>query len=333
MDLGGHRFFTKSKEINDLWQEILPFGDPNVSDNVMMKRTRVSRIFFLNKFFDYPLKINLKTILNLGLFKTIYAGFGYLKACIIKKPEDNLENFYINRFGKPLYNMFFRDYTKKVWGKSPSEIEASWGAQRVKGLSLFKAVFQALNPFKKNVETSLIDEFLYPKYGPGQMFNMLADKVRSLGGIIKLGEEVTSISFDEAKNIKSIKTNKNEYSGINYLSTMPIKDLFVSFNNIDIPKEVYACATTLPYRDFMTVGLVIDEILLKNKKTSTYVSDNWIYVQDNSVLLGRIQIFNNWSPYMVRKSSNNIFLGLEYFCLEGDKYWNMTDSDFIDLAI
>ncbi len=360
MDIGGHRFFTKDDRVNNIWLEIMPIQgakakddiilnrevkineggpDPEKEDIVMLKRHRISRIYFLRKFFDYPISLKFKTFKNMGFKRTMKAGFGYIGSCLHKRKEINLENFYINRFGKPLYQMFFEDYTTKVWGVSPKNISADWGRQRVKGLSLTKAVFNVLKkPFvrnKKKEETSLIQEFLYPKKGPGQLYEEMAKKIIEMGGEIIFNSKVDEIKV-ENNSITYVKANNIEYRGDYYFSSMPIKDLIESIGKDNVSSEVYEIATNLPYRDFITVGLLIDKFKIKNetkiKTINNIVPDTWIYVQDRGVHLGRIQVFNNWSPYMV-EDLNKIFIGLEYFAFEGDKYWNMEDKDFIDFAI
>lgn len=360
MDIGGHRFFTKDDRVNNIWLEIMPIQgakakddiilnrevkineggpDPEKEDIVMLKRHRISRIYFLRKFFDYPISLKFKTFKNMGFKRTMKAGFGYIGSCLHKRKEINLENFYINRFGKPLYQMFFEDYTTKVWGVSPKNISADWGRQRVKGLSLTKAVFNVLKkPFvrnKKKEETSLIQEFLYPKKGPGQLYEEMAKKIIEMGGEIIFNSKVDEIKV-ENNSITYVKANNIEYRGDYYFSSMPIKDLIESIGKDNVSSEVYEIATNLPYRDFITVGLLIDKFKIKNetkiKTINNIVPDTWIYVQDRGVHLGRIQIFNNWSPYMV-EDLNKIFIGLEYFAFEGDEYWNMEDKDFIDFAI
>lgn len=254
MDLGGHRFFSKDQQIMDLWNEIMPLQgkkskddlmlnrnrkiaeigpDPEVDDEVMLIRTRVSRIFFLRKFFDYPISMRPRTFINMGFKRTMKAGFGYIGSCLHKRKENNLEDFYINRFGKPLYQMFFEDYTTKVWGLKPYEISPDWGAQRVKGLSLSKAIGSVITkPFKKlfhskNVETSLIEEFYYPKYGPGQLYETMAKKVIEMGGVILFNHPVTKIGYEDNK-ITYLETeyegNKETFIADYYVSSMAIKD-------------------------------------------------------------------------------------------------------------
>lgn len=360
MDIGGHRFFSKDKRVTDLWNEIMPMQgkpakddiilnnqkkyveggpDPEKEDRVMLLRRRVSRIFFLRKFFDYPISMKFETFKNMGLKNTWVAGWGYIGSCLHKRKETNLENFYINRFGKPLYEMFFEDYTTKVWGISPKEISADWGAQRVKGLSLFKALGEIIaKPFKKlfhskKVETSLIEEFSYPKYGPGQLYETMADEIIKMGGKIIFNEEVNHIEVNN-HHIEKIKTNNNEYIADYYISSMPIKDLYNSFDNYN--KEAFDIATNLLYRDFITVGLLLPKLKIKNqtkmKTVSNIVPDCWIYIQERDVKVGRLQIFNNWSPYMVNDLENTVFVGLEYFVNENDEMWNMSDHDFIEFA-
>ena len=363
MDLGGHRFFSKSEEVNRLWRELMPlqgspsfddkilgtdktyplYGpDPEKEDRVMLIRNRVSRIFYLRKFFDYPLSLKPETFINMGFKRTFTAGWGYLKSCLIKLDETSLENFYVNRFGRPLYEMFFEDYTEKLWGINPSLISAEWGAQRVKGLSLKKAVLSVLTkPFKhgKETETSLIEQFWYPKKGPGQLWEALAKEIEAMGGVIVKNCPVVGVTVENGR-IKSAAVSMNgakkEFRADYYISTMPIKDLVGAMGSTP-PADVRKIASELPYRDFMTVGLLVDKLRLENKtrhKTlGDIVPDCWIYIQERDIKLGRLQIFNNWSPYMVEDPENNVFIGLEYFCDEGDEYWNMDDHDFIEFAI
>lgn len=367
IDIGGHRFFTKLPEVEKLWLDIMPiqgvnsFDDeklgrkkelseggpnPNESDRVMLKRDRVSRIFYLQKFFDYPISVKPQTFINMGLTRTIHAGFGYLKSMIHKRKENSLEDFYINRFGKPLYEMFFEDYTEKLWGIHPSKIDASWGAQRVKGLSLIKTVLTAImKPFKKggNVETSLIESYIYPKFGPGHYWETMADEIKKMGGEIILNAEINKLcteTQDGKPAIKSVSYTQNgeekTVTGDYFLSSMPIKDLINSMQT-ELPANIKEIANGLPYRDFITVGLLVDKLKIKNttdKKTlGNIVPDCWIYIQEREVKLGRLQIFNNWSPYMLKDPENTVWIGLEYFCSEGDKMWNAPDDEFIKFAI
>ena len=313
MDVGGHRFFTKVDRVSDLWHEIMPLqgapslddiilerkvelveGGPNpeLVDNVMLKRNRISRIYFLKKFFDYPISMKMRTFVNMGFFRSMHAGFGYIGSAIHKRKEKSLEDFYINRFGKPLYRLFFESYTEKLWGVHPSKLSADWGAQRVKGLSLMKAFLTAITkPFKKKnkkVETSLIESFEYPKYGPGQLYTLLAEKLVKEGVNIVYDAEVNQIILDENHNIsKVVCSNGETYEGDYFVSSMPIKDLFMSLGEDNINKDAYEVATTLPYRDFITVGVLLDKLKIKNKtkiKTlNNIVPDTWIYVHEEAV--------------------------------------------------
>ena len=358
MDIGGHRFFSKSDEVNKFWNDIMPIQgkksfddkklkrdktlvkggpDPEVEDNVMLVRNRISRIYYLKKFFDYPISLKWSTIKNLGIIRTIKSGFSYLKACIFKKKEDNLENFYINRFGRKLYSMFFEGYTEKLWGRHPSEIDASWGAQRVKGISIlavlgnaFKKIFHIKS---KKIETSLIEEYLYPKYGPGEFWEKVAHDFKKMGGTILMNHEVNKIDIKDDK-IKCVYCGNEKIVGDIFVSSMPIKDLINSIGNV--PKKIYSIANDLPYRDFVTVGLLVDKLNLKNetniKTLNNIIPDCWIYVQDSNVKLGRIQVFNNWSPYMVKNPMKTVWIGLEYFCNENDDFWNMSDKDCINFV-
>lgn len=344
MDLGGHRFFTKSDEVMDLWKELFPIECEDITadnkDNVFLKRKRVSRIFFLKKFFDYPISFKLDTFLNLGFVNVLCAGFGYLYSSLLKRKENSLEDFYINRFGTPLYKLFFEDYTEKVWGIHPSNISPDWGKQRVKGLSVFKVIQNAVNKiFKKEreVETSLIEEFLYPKFGPGQLYEKMAEEIEKMGGKILLNNSVFKINFDNENITEIITTDKqgeeHVYKCDAVFSSMPIKDLILSFNK-KIDEKVINIAKDLPYRDFITVGLLVNKLTVKNttKTGQKLIPDCWIYIQERCVKLGRLQIFNNWSPYMVKDNENTVFIGLEYFCKENDSMWNMNETDFIEMA-
>ena len=362
MDIGGHRFFSKDQDVMNFWKEIMPIQgkpsfddkklgrekkyedggpDPEKEDRVMLIRNRVSRIYYMKKFFDYPISMKLQTFKNMGLGKTMVSGFSYLKSTVVKKKEDSLENFYINRFGKKLYSMFFEKYTEKLWGRHPSQISADWGAQRVKGLSImgiigdmFKKIFHIKSG---KVETSLIEEFIYPKYGPGQLWETVLSEFEKLGGHIKKGHKVVKINND-SKKINSVVCDvngkKETIEGDIFISSMPLKDLCVNMKKI--PKKYFDIAEGLPYRDFVTVGILVNKLNLKNetnmKTLSNIVPDCWIYVQEPDVKLGRIQIFNNWSPYMVKKPMDTVWIGLEYFCDENDDFWNMTDEECIKFA-
>lgn len=293
IDIGGHRFFSKNEEIMALWEEIMPLQgkpsyddivlenekelsldgpDPENEDIVMLLRRRVSRILYLGKFFDYPVSLKFETLKNMGFSRTMKAGFGYIGASFCKKKETNLENFYINRFGKPLYSMFFEKYTEKVWGVHPSQIDADWGSQRVKGLSLWKTLGNAISkPFrskKKEVETSLIEQFYYPKYGPGHLYQHMAHLVKEMGGEVLLDHEVVKVNL-EGNKVTSVVALNNEkevaFAGDYFFSSMPLKDLFNAFNEDEIDKEAKEIATSLIYRDFITVGVLTKKLLLENK--------------------------------------------------------------------
>lgn len=359
MDIGGHRFFTKIDRVNDFWDEVMPVQgkdsfddkilnrkktlslngpDPEKTSIVRLVRQRVSRIYYLRKFFDYPISFKLKTFTNMGLKRTIKSGFSYLKSMIIKKEENSLENFYINRFGKQLYSMFFEKYTEKLWGRHPSEISAEWGAQRVKGLSIIEVLKNALKINKKQ-ETSLIDEFTYPKYGPGSLWEEVANKITEMDGKILFNHQVNKIIKND-KVIEAIECNNNgnkiKISGDIFISSMPLKDLILSIND-NVPKKVLDTAKGLPYRDFITIGILTKKLNLKNETNiptlNNIVPDCWIYVQEDNVKMGRIQVFNNWSPYMVKDPKNTVWLGLEYFCDEGDSFWNKSNKQLKEFAI
>ncbi len=369
IDTGIHRFFSKDDRVNELWQKLLPVQgkpsyedkklgiekslvkggpDPEKDEKVFLIRNRLTRIYYMKKFFDYPVSLNKETICNMGVKITFISGFSYLKSCMIKKKEDSLENFYINRFGKKLYSMFFEDYTEKVWGRKPSLISADWGSQRVKGVSIRAVLKDAFaKKFNKknssNTETSLIEQFYYPKLGSGQMWETLAEEVEKLGGKVLKNHKVVQINFKDM-NINSVECDvngkKKEIKGDIFISSMPIKDLVEQLNGDKVPSSVYKIATGLPYRSFMTVGLIVDKTNLKNLTNiptlGNVVPDNWIYMQEPEVRMGRIQFFNNWSPYIFpdkKRMEKEVFMALEYFCDENDKYWNMSDDEFIKFAI
>jgi protoporphyrinogen oxidase len=361
IDIGGHRFFTKSDEVMSLWHEIMPSQgapskddiilnrsiplvaggpDPEKTDRVMLSRHRISRILYLHKFFDYPISMRWSTFHNMGFGRTWKAGWGYIGSCLHKRKENSLADFYINRFGKPLYSMFFEDYTAKVWGRDPSQISPDWGSQRVKGLSLWKTFTNALlKPFRKKnkkVETSLIEQFDYPKKGPGQLYEEMATLIGQMGGEIHLDSEVTKVTLKDNQVVSLTINNKDEVKGDFFVSSMPLKDLYFAFGKENVPEAPYEVATHLVYRDFITVGVLAKKLLIpnktKNKTVSNILPDTWIYVQEREVKLGRLQIFNNWSPYMVKDLENTVWVGLEYFANEGDPLWEMPKDQFIAMA-
>ncbi len=360
MDLGGHRFFTKSSEVMNFWKEIFAFQgkpsideillnetdkiydktglDPEKDEKLFLKRRRISRIYFLKKFFDYPISFKADTFFNLGLINVFLAGVSYVFSAVCKREEKSLEDFYINRFGKVLYKMFFEKYTEKVWGIPPKEISPDWGAQRVKGLSILSLIKHCfLKP--KTVETSLIEEFFYPKRGPGQLYEEIAQKIKIMGGVIIFNNSVTKINFKDEK-ICSVETvdkngNTNTIECTHLISSMPVKDLVKAFNT-EIPQDIKETALNLPYRDFITAGMLVKKFAIKNtskyKTVGNIIPDCWIYIQEHDVKIGRLQIFNNWSPYMVDDFKNTVWLGLEYFCNEGDEMWNTSEEEFIKKA-
>ncbi|MBR1419122.1 MAG: NAD(P)/FAD-dependent oxidoreductase [Synergistaceae bacterium] len=366
MDMGGHRFFSKVKEVNDWWEKMMPtqsalpyddkilgrssniissnHADPELTDRVMLRRNRLSRILFNHKFFDYPISLKFATIKNMGFITTFIAGMSYLKSMIFKRPEKSLEDFYINRFGKKLYSMFFENYTQNLWGRHPSEISPEWGAQRVKGLSIsaiLRDIFSKIfNKNNRKVETSLIEEFAYPKLGPGQLWEITASEIEKLGGKIIFNAKAVRLNRDLNNNIINeiiyIKDDKEFSESADYvISSMPLKDLAAGIN--DIPENILKIAQGLPYRDYMTLGVLLKSLSLKNetkiKTINNITPDNWIYVHDRSVKMGRIQVFNNWSPYLVKDINNTVWIGLEYFCNEGDALWSMSDEEFSRMGI
>ncbi len=367
MDMGGHRFFTKVTRINQFWNGVFPLQgapsmddkilgrevplskemdapDPEKVDKVMLSRSRVSRIFYLRKFFDYPVSLTVDTVKKLGIGRMMHVGFSYIG--IRMKPikqEKSLEDFMINRFGKALYETFFRDYTEKLWGVPPSKIKPDWGAQRIKGLSITKVLLDALSKLipgaRKNmkVETSLIDRFVYPKLGPGQLWEEVADRIQHNGGQLNLNHNVKRIEVVDGKIQRVIAQCDGKevaFEADYVISTMPVKDLIVAMGDA-VPGDVREIAQGLIYRDFITVGMLVSKLAIKNdskyKTVGGIIPDNWIYMQDRDLKIGRMQIFNNWSPYMVADPTK-VWMGLEYFATEGDELWSMKEADFIDFA-
>jgi protoporphyrinogen oxidase len=369
MDIGGHRFFSKSDWVMDWWAQHLVYdfeADTEITyqnktrtvdaapqeatepQGKMLLRDRLSRIYFLRKFFAYPVSLNLETIMNLGPVRMVRIGFSYIKARLFPiKEEKNLEDFFINRFGQALYRTFFKDYTEKVWGIDCKEISADWGAQRIKGLSITSAIkhalfsrFQSKSFRQKETETSLIERFLYPQFGPGQMWEIVTAKVEQSGGNVELETRVTDLDVDyENKRInkvqiENVQSGETEWIDCDYfVSTMPVKHLLRMFKQA--PANVTEVAEGLVYRDFITIG-----VLLKKLKPSKYsdgtdrnlLPDTWIYIQEPDVKIGRLQIFNNWSPHLVAEEGT-VWLGLEYFCNKGDELWSMEEDAFTQFAI
>jgi len=315
-DMGGHRFFTKSEEVNSLWQEVL--------GQDMLLRPRLSRIYYNRKFFAYPLK-PWNALRGLGLLQSILIGTSYLRWQIYPNAqEDTFDQWVTNRFGARLFNIFFKSYTEKVWGIPTSELSAEWAAQRIKGLSLKSAVLSMFVKPKETI-TTLIEEFLYPKQGPGMFWNEVKSRIEEKDGQVLLNHEVRAINRN-SNRIASIVVNGSdgdiEVTGTDFISSMPVSD-FIKNLNPPPPTEVLGAAEKLSYRDFLTVCLIVDQEYL--------FDDNWIYVHDPGVKVGRIQNFKNWSPHMVPDLSKTS-LGLEYFCDEGDELWNSPDEELIELG-
>ena len=365
IDVGGHRFFSKSDRVMAWWLRILPLEateepsvaikyrqmertvggsesgpDPVTEDRVMLLRSRKSRIYFLRRFFDYPLTLTLDTVRKLGLWRTLKVGLSYIRSSLFPlQPENNLEQFFINRFGRELYRTFFQAYTEKVWGVPCDQISADWGAQRIKGLSVRTAIAHALkrtfrrdaggNLSQKTIETSLVERFLYPKHGPGQLWEEVARRIVEMGGEIRTGQELTEIDTASCR-VKSVQVlnratgERETLAGDYFISTAPIQQLLRSFI-VPPPQNVLEVTDGLVYRNFITVGLLVKSLRIGS------VADNWIYIQEPDVRLGRLQIFNNWSPFMVANPGHT-WLGLEYFCNESDSLWRLSDPDMIALA-
>jgi protoporphyrinogen oxidase len=321
-DIGGHRFFSKSHEVNRLWREILGAD--------LLTRSRMSRIYYDRKFFHYPLK-PVNALLTLGYWRSLRIGASYVKAKLApRRPERSFEDWVVNRFGRELFEIFFKSYTEKVWGMPTSSITAEWAAQRIQDLSLVKAVtsalFGRLRSGRRPIIKTLIDEFQYPRYGPGQMWEVARDRIRAQGGAVHLDRRVIQIEHDGSRVNSFVTRDSNGrhtcYLGRHFLSTLPIRDLIAAMKPA-APAEVSHAAISLKYRDFLTVVLIVD-------KAETF-PDNWIYIHEPLVRLGRIQNFKNWSPDLV-PDPQKTSLGLEYFCFEGDDLWTMSDADLVALG-
>jgi len=405
MDIGGHRFFSKSDRVMQWWMDLMPVevdegaakisyqgqhrtvavpvaveeepplrgmgplkvgekddevsaeelaehsptvtvvgaAAPESDDLVMLVRPRKSRIYYLRKFFDYPIKLNGTTVSNLGPVRMVKIGASYLMSRVRPiQDEKSLENFLINRFGRELYLTFFKSYTEKVWGTPCDTISAEWGAQRIKGLSLTTALKHFVSKMfsqrgkgdagkdvaQKGTDTSLIERFLYPKFGPGQLWEHVAEKIVAMGGEIAMGWNVVAVKVDGTRVVAVEAANAagetRRFEGDYFLSTMPMKDL-VRALDVEIPQNVREVSEGLQYRDFITVGVLANKLDV-TESDKTRIRDTWIYIQEPDVLLGRLQIFNNWSPHMVADPTK-IWIGLEYFCYETDALWTMPDEE------
>lgn len=388
IDIGGHRFFSKSERVMRWWlgilppqgapaaddvalghdlelatqavirrlapeldervrEELRPAPDPEREDAVMLRRPRLSRIYFARHFFPYPLGITLKVAWRLGLLNTALITLSFLWAkAFPARDETYLDAFFVNRFGRRLYETFFHGYTEKVWGVPCNQIRAEWGAQRIKGLSLKRAVAHAIHDllssdFRKEQErreTSLITRFWYPKYGPGQMWEAVAEQVRGAGGELRQHTEVVGVRMTDGAvksvRVRDAKTGRCDELACDYfLSSLALRE-FLPMVEPAPPEPVLEVAAGLRYRDFITVGLLLDRlhVLERGRPPQATVRDNWIYVQDAGVRVGRIQIFNNWSPYLAADHARTVWIGLEYFANRGDDLWSKCDADLIALG-
>jgi protoporphyrinogen oxidase len=380
IDIGGHRFFSKSDRVMNWWLHFFPLetvpeqelklnyrgqsryfntGKPlngttvRNNDKVMLVRRRLSRIYFLRKFFYYPIQLSFDTLWKLGVLRTVQIMISYTRARLFPcKPEKSLQDFFVNRFGKKLYHLFFKDYTEKVWGVPCTEISAEWGAQRIKGISIAKAIAHAVRSLshkhsagpedvsQKDQETSLIGQFLYPKFGPGQLWEEVARQVEGRGGRILFHQDVRSIETRGGRvvSLEALDETTGEvtlWEGDYFFSTMPVQELIGGMNGV-VPENVKQVAAGLQYRDFITVGVLLKKLSNPGTKTAApgngLLPDTWIYIQEKDVKIGRLQIFNNWSPYMVR-DPNTVWVGMEYFCDKTDTFWQQSDAAIRLMAI
>jgi protoporphyrinogen oxidase len=322
-DIGGHRFFSKSREVEDLWNEIL---GPD-----FLNRPRKSRIYYRGRLFDYPLRAQ-DALMKLGVVESVRCVASYVRARLFpRSPPRNFEDWVTNRFGARLFGIFFRTYTEKVWGMKCTDISADWAAQRIKGLSLSAAIWNALFPQSNRkpgqVIKTLIDSFRYPRRGPGMMWEAAAAKVRAQGGQVLMGHEVTGCAFDAAARRWTVTTvdaerRAHSFAADHVISSMAVRDLVRGLQPPP-PAAMRTAAEGLRYRDFLVVALIVHD--------RGFFDDNWIYIHEPGVKVGRIQNFKSWSPEMVPDPALNC-LGLEYFCFEGDGLWSMADADLIALA-
>ncbi|HEY4085269.1 MAG TPA: NAD(P)/FAD-dependent oxidoreductase [Bryobacteraceae bacterium] len=371
MDIGGHRFFSKSDRVMQWWAAVMPVETSNGNshtityrkqsrevaangaagdgDRTMLVRHRKSRIYFLRQFFDYPIRLSAATLKQLGVVRSIKIGLSYLGSSMNQiRPERSLEDFLINRFGRELYLTFFKSYTEKVWGVPCDQISAEWGAQRIKGLSIVGAIRHFLKSAasknnsnddiaQKGTETSLIEKFLYPKYGPGQLWEYVAEDVKAKGAEVRTNRNVIGLRANGSKivaaEVEDAITGQRETIEADYFfSTMPIQELIRALD-VEVPANVREVSDGLMYRDFITVGLLLDKLKIdeQTEAGARLLSDNWIYIQEPDVLVGRMQIFNNWSPHLVA-DPNKVWIGLEYFCYATDPIWSLADEKMIELA-
>ncbi len=379
IDIGGHRFFSKSDRVMNWWLDFMPIQEidekiftinyqnasrrisgRNGSDNsnvqdtdkVMLVRNRLSRIYFLRKFFSYPIQLSFDTLRKLGIIRVAGIMLSYLKSRLFPiKPVKSLEDFLINNFGKQLYKTFFKDYTEKVWGIPCQKISAEWGAQRIKGVSVSKAISHAIKSVwrssskssgdlaQKDTETSLIERFLYPKFGPGQLWEEVARQVCEKGGEIIMQHDVKRIHTN-AGRIAAVEAvgesgETRWLEGDYFFSTMPVQELIAGMNG-DVPTEVKEIAAGLQYRDFITVGILLKQLSSADKNKQHYtrldLKDTWIYIQEKDVIVGRLQIFNNWSPFMV-KDPETVWVGMEYFCNKEESFWANSDETLKKIAV
>ncbi len=371
IDLGGHRFFSKSERIIEWWLNILPLEEndrkgrdininyhnqtstihftaaSNETDNEgsMMIRQRRSRIYYNGRFFDYPLQFSWKTAQKLGIVKMISIGISYMRTKLFPvRPEKSLADFFINRFGKTLYETFFRDYTEKVWGVPCNALPATWGQQRIKDISVGKVIQHALRSIflrdrtirQSATSTSLIEQFLYPQYGPGQMWETVAKKVQQMGGVILVNHTATGIAVTNDHRVTSVEIANNisgeiqQLEGNYFFSTMPVKELIAQIRTESLPGIVAKSAASLEYRDFLIVGMLASKMALE--KGGSPLADNWIYIQDKNIRAGRMQLFHNWSPHMIADASK-VWIGVEFFCNETDELWSRKDEAIAASAI
>ena len=317
-DVGGHRYFSTDTRVREWWNGILP----------MPEVRRHSSVYFQQQYLDYPIKFSNDTLNKLGSRLMLQIIWSYLEARVRQSSIESLEGFFISRFGEKLYRLFFHDYTKKVWGKDPSEISPDWGPERIKGISLSEIARTAFA--KRSGEPSLTDRFYYPRHGSGELWETVAEEIEKLGGKILVNHTVTQLKRDGDRIVEAFCTTPTgnvSITGDHFISTMPLRDLINCIPNI--PAEVVSVANRLSYRDMVVVGVLLDRTRLSQEGSIVLeTKDQWIYVQDKDIDFGRIQVVNNWSEEMIEEPDAHLLLVLEYFCQSGDALWMTPDKDW-----
>ena len=326
LDIGGHRFFTDNPEVSAIWEDMLPCEE-------FLSVSRSSKILYDQQFYAYPIVLSMKTLKQLGLRRGLHILAGYLHSRNQCSEINNLEQFYIRQFGEPLYRLFFKDYTEKVWGRNASEISPEWGIQRTEGLSLGRILTEKHKHEMSSAPRSSVSTFRYPSKGAGELWNRMAESIKDQGGMVICDEKVSKIDTDNRAFSVQCESGR-QYQADYLISSMPLIDLAHAFETI--PPDVKAIAESLKYRDFIIVGLALKRSVLKGHRlvdrNNRLIKDQWIYIQDPGVKLGRIQLFENWSPCFSAET-DTVLIGLEYFCNKDSKDWVENDAFWEQTAL